>query len=168
MKFVAKLAVAGAGITVLSVTGCSVPFAHHAATPAKVTAKVAAVPACPGQGAWNITAKAAIQALYSDTGALSADAHMSNLPGIVKAGRSLAADAITAAALSPPPADVSEWRALISAYAAAGANLSAGTVHGVTVGITKLEDASAAMSAFAAATGKCVAATPLDKIYAQS
>jgi hypothetical protein len=93
-----------------------------------------------------------VKALYADTGALSADASANNLPGVAKAGRKLASDAIAAAALPLPPVDPASWKTLTADYAVAGTAIAGGDASGA---VPQLEAGNSAISAFSGATGKC-------------
>ena len=141
---------------VAALGGCAGPF-HHAANPEVArTAQAAAASrtqlTCSEQAAWNLRGKASVTALYADTGALSADATADNLPGVTKAGRKLASDAIAAATLPLPTVDPTSWKALIAAYAAAGTSLAAGNASGA---VPQLQTGNSAISAFTTAIGKC-------------
>ena len=92
-------------------------------------------------------------ALYADTGALSADGSANNLPGVAKAGRILASDAIAAAALPLPPVDPGSWKILTVDYAAAGTAIAGGDLSGA---VPQLEAGNSAIVAFSGATGKCL------------
>jgi hypothetical protein len=146
--------------------GCANPLHHAASTStasaaasatkqAAVTAADAAQLSCSGQAAWNAQAKASLRALYADTGALAADARAGNLPGVRKAGRQLASDAVAAATLPLPPVDPAAWKTLTAAYAAAGTALAGG---GAITAVPQLETGGSAISAFTAAVAKCAAA----------
>jgi hypothetical protein len=171
LKRTAALSLAAAAIAALA--GCTTPFSHAAAPAAKPTAaatgtataaakqavsiKTRTGPACPGQAAWSLRAEPTLRSLYADTGALSADAAANNLPGITKAGRKLASDALAAATLPMPPADATSWKTLTAAYAAAGTALTAGDTTGA---VPQLEAGNSAISTFSSAVATCLAATP--------
>jgi len=147
---------AGPVLTVAGLTGCA-SASHHAASPAvtRATATAAADAAriaCSEQVAWAKRGAASIQALYADTGALSADASANNLPGVAKAGRKLASDAIAAAALPLPPVDPGSWKTFTADYAVAGTAIAGGDASGA---VPQLEEGNSAISGFSAATGKC-------------
>jgi hypothetical protein len=149
---------AGSVLAVAALTGCAA--SAHAASPAATrtagTAGTAAADAariaCSEQVAWAQRGEASVQALYADTGALSADASADNLPGMAKAGRKLASDAIAAAALPLPPVDPGSWRTLTADYAVAGTAIAGGDASGA---VPQLEEGNSAISAFSGATGKC-------------
>jgi hypothetical protein len=107
---------------------------------------------CSEQAAWNRRNKASVQALYADTGALSADARAGNMPGVAKAGRKLASDAIAAAALPLPPVDPSSWKTLTADYATAGTAIAGGDATGA---VPQLESGNGAIGTFTSAVGKC-------------
>jgi hypothetical protein len=147
---------AGPVLTVAALTGCS-SASQHAASPAatRATATVAADAAriaCSEQVAWAKRGAASVQALYADTGALSADASANNLPGVAKAGRKLASDAIAAATLPLPAVDPGSWKTFTADYAVAGTAIAGGDASGA---VPQLEEGNSAISAFSAATGKC-------------
>ncbi len=166
------LTLAAAGIAALA--GCTTPFSHasgpaaakqtHAASPtaSPATQKVATTdktrtgPLCPGQETWSLRAARQVKALYADTGALAADARAANQPGITKAGRTLAYDALAAATLPLPVAGPRAWRTLTAAYAAAGTALAKGDNSGA---VAQLEAGNTAMRVFSAAVAKCLATT---------
>jgi hypothetical protein len=170
MKRPVAVTLAAAAIAA-ALAGCTTPFSH-ASSPATVkktaatsttakqkvstTAKTKTGPACPGQEAWSLRAGSSVKALYADTGALAADASANNQPGITKAGRKLASDALAAATLPLPPADASSWKVLTAAYAAAGTALAEGDASGA---VPELEAGSNAISAFSSAVATCLAAT---------
>ena len=150
---------AGSVLTVAALTGCASalgrtasPAATRAATTAAATAADSARGACSEQVAWAKRGAASVRALYADTGALSADASANNVPGIAKAGRKLASDAIAAAALPLPPVDPGSWRTLTADYAVAGTAIAGGDASGA---VPQLEAGNSAISAFSGATGKC-------------
>jgi hypothetical protein len=153
---------AGPVLTVAALTGCASALAHTAspaATRAATTAVASAASAadsarvaCTEQVAWAQRGAASVRALYADTGALSADASANNVPGIAKAGRKLASDAIAAAALPLPPVDPGSWRTLTADYAVAGTAIAGGDASGA---VPQLEEGNSAISAFSGATGKC-------------
>jgi hypothetical protein len=150
---------AGPVLTVAALTGCASALAHtaspaatRAATTAVASAADSARVACTEQVAWAQRGAASVRALYADTGALSADASANNVPGIAKAGRKLASDAIAAAALPLPPVDPGSWRTLTADYAVAGTAIAGGDASGA---VPQLEDGNSAISAFSGATGKC-------------
>jgi hypothetical protein len=170
LKRPAAVTLAAAAIAALA--GCTAPFSHAPTTTkptaaatgtasakqkVSTTAKTETGPACPGQAAWSLRAETTLKALYADTGALSADAAANNLPGVTKAGRKLASDAIAAATLPIPPADATSWKTLTAAYAAAGTALAAGDATGA---VPQLEAGNSAISTFSSAVAKCLAATP--------
>ena len=147
---------AGPVLTVAALTGCASAL-HHAASPAATRATATAAAdsarvACSEQVAWAQHGAASVTALYADTGALSADASANNLPGVAKAGRKLASDAIAAAALPLPPVDPGSWRTLTADYAVAGTAIAGGDASGA---VPQLEAGNSAISAFSDATGKC-------------
>jgi hypothetical protein len=147
---------AGPVLTVAALTGCASAL-HHATSPAATRATPAAAQdstrlACSEQAAWDKRGAASVQALYADTGALSADASANNLPGVAKAGRKLASDAIAAAALPLPPVDPGSWKTLTADYAVAGTAIAGGDASGA---VPQLEAGNSAISAFSGATGKC-------------
>jgi hypothetical protein len=156
MKRLIVVALAGPVLTVAALTGCA-SAVHHAASPAATratatTAQDSARLACSEQAAWDKDGGASVKALYADTGALSADASANNLPGVAKAGRKLASDAIAAAALPLPPVDPGSWKTLTADYAVAGTAIAGGDASGA---VPQLEAGSSAISAFSSATGKC-------------
>jgi hypothetical protein len=147
---------AGQVLTVAALTGCA-SASHHAASPAATRATATAAAdaariACSEQAAWAKRGAASVQALYADTGALSADASANNVPGVTKAGRKLASDAIAAAALPLPPVDPGSWKTFTADYAVAGTAIAGGDASGA---VPQLEEGNTAISAFSAATGKC-------------
>ena len=150
---------AGSVLTVAALTGCASALAHtaspaatRAVTTAAATAADSARVACSEQVAWAQRGAASVRALYADTGALSADASANNVPGIAKAGRKLASDAIAAAALPLPPVAPGSWRTLTADYAVAGTAIAGGDASGA---VPQLEEGNSAISAFSGATGKC-------------
>jgi hypothetical protein len=148
---------AGAALVVAALAGCSSVF-HHAPKPAATPKATTAAAqdqlrlACSQQATWARRGDRAVKALYADTGALAADASANNVPGIMKAGRRLASDAIAAASLPLPPVDPASWKALTVDYAAAGTAIAGGDSVG---GVPQLEAGNSAISAFSTATGKC-------------
>jgi hypothetical protein len=156
MKRQIVVILAGPVLAVAALTGCA-SAVHHtsssaAATPAAVAAAAdSARRACSDQATWDKRG-AAVTALYGDTGALSADASANNLPGVAKAGRKLASDAIAAAALPLPPVDPGSWKTLTADYAVAGTAIAGGDASGA---VPQLEAGNSAISAFSGATGKC-------------
>ena len=155
MKHPVVLILAGPVLAVAALTGCTSAL-HHAASPAATRETAAAADsariACSEQAAWAKRGAASVTALYADTGALSADASANNLPGVAKAGRKLASDAIAAAALPLPPVDPGSWKTLTADYAVAGTAIAAGDASGA---VPQLEAGNGAISAFSSATGKC-------------
>jgi hypothetical protein len=150
------VALAGAVLIVAALAGCSSLF-HHAPKAAATPKATAAAQdqlrlTCSQQASWALRGEPAVKALYADTGALAADARANNAPGIVKAGRKLASDALAAASLPLPPVDPASWKALTVDYAAAGTAIAGGDSVG---GVPQLEAGNSAISAFSAATGKC-------------
>jgi hypothetical protein len=161
-----------AAAAVAALAGCTTPFSHAsgpaagtkataaatptATRPASTTAKTSTKVTCPGQEAWSLRALTLVHALYADTGALAADASASNQPGVLKAGRKLASDALAAATLPLPPADPSAWKTLTAAYVAAGMALAGGDPTGA---VPQLETGNSAIAAFSSAVAKC-AVTP--------
>jgi hypothetical protein len=147
---------AGSVLTVAALTGCASALARTASPAATRAATTAAADsarvACSEQVAWAQRGAASVRALYADTGALSADASANNVPGIAKAGRKLASDAIAAAALPLPPVDPGSWRTLTADYAVAGTAIAGGDASGA---VPQLEEGNSAISAFSGATGKC-------------
>jgi hypothetical protein len=147
---------AGPVLTVAALTGCASALAHTASPAATrtvaATAADSARVACTDQVAWAQRGAASVKALYADTGALSADASANNVPGIAKAGRKLASDAIAAAALPLPPVDPGSWRTLTADYAVAGNAIAGGDASGA---VPQLEEGNSAISAFSGAIGKC-------------
>jgi hypothetical protein len=146
---------AGPVLAVAALTACASASARvpsPAATRASATAADSARIACSAQVAWARRGAASVQALYADTGALSADASANNLPGVAKAGRKLASDAIAAAALPLPPVDPGAWKTLTADYAVAGTAIAGGDASGA---VPQLEEGNSAISAFSSATGKC-------------
>jgi uncharacterized protein YceK len=133
------------------------PAAQDSTAPAAQDSTAAAAQdstaiACSEQAAWDERGGASVKALYADTGALSADASADNLPGVAKAGRILASDAIAAAALPLPPVDPGSWETLTADYAAAGTAIAGGDLSGA---VPQLEAGNSAIGAFSGATGKC-------------
>ena len=166
MKRLIVVTLAGPVLAVAALTGCS-SVLHHAASPAATRAAASATQAaaaaaaaaqdsariaCSEQTTWNERGAASVAALYADTGALSADGSADNLPGVAKAGRVLASDAIAAAALPLPPIDPGSWQTLTLDYAAAGTAIAGGDLSGA---VPQLEAGNSAISAFSGATGKC-------------
>jgi hypothetical protein len=100
--------------------------------------------ACSERVAWAKRGAASVQALYADTGALSADASANNLPGVAKADRKLASDAIAAAALPLPPVDPGSWKTFTADYAVAGTAIAGGDASGA---VPHLEEGNSAISA---------------------
>jgi hypothetical protein len=147
---------AGAVLTLAALAGCGSKFGDgpsHTATPStSASAQNQQRVVCAELAAWNLHGGASVRALYADTDALAADASAENLPGVTKAGRKLASDAIAAAALPLPPVDPGSWKALTADYAAAGTAIAAGNASGA---VPQLEAGNSAISAFSAATGKC-------------
>jgi hypothetical protein len=156
MKRLILVVLAAPVLTVAALTGCA-SASQHAASPAATratatTAQDSARLACSEQAAWAVHGAASVKALYADTGALSADASANNLPGVAKAGRKLASDAIAAAALPLPPVDPASWKILTADYAVAGTAIAGGDASGA---VPQLEAGNGAISAFSGATGKC-------------
>ena len=180
MKRLIVVTLAAPVLAVAALTGCA-NVLHHAASPAATRATAAASPdstavaspdstavaspgstaaaaadsariACSEQTTWDKRGAASVTALYADTGALSADGSADNLPGVAKAGRILASDAIAAAALPLPPVDPGSWKTLTVDYAAAGTAIAGGDLSGA---VPQLEAGNSAISAFSGATGKC-------------
>ena len=166
MKRLIVVTLAGPVLAVAALTGCS-SVLHHAASPAATRAAASATQAaaaaaaaaqdsariaCSEQTTWDKRGAASVTALYADTGALSADGSADNLPGVAKAGRVLASDAIAAAALPLPPIDPGSWQTLTLDYAAAGTAIAGGDLSGA---VPQLEAGNSAISAFSGATGKC-------------
>jgi len=177
MKRLIVVTLAGPVLAVAALTGCA-NVLHHAASPAATRATASATRptasatrptasaaqaaasaaadsariACSEQTTWNERGAASVAALYADTGALSADGSADNLPGVAKAGRVLASDAIAAAALPLPPIDPGSWKTLTVDYAAAGTAIAGGDLSGA---VPQLEAGNSAISAFSGATGKC-------------
>jgi hypothetical protein len=156
MKRTMFVILAGPVLAVAALTGCASASAHtpsSAVTRATATAAAdAARIACSEQVAWAQRGAASVKALYADTGALSADASANNLPGVAKAGRKLASDAIAAATLPLPPVDPGSWKTLTADYAVAGTAIAGGDAGGA---VPQLEEGNSAISAFSDATGKC-------------
>ena len=159
MKRLIVVVLAGPVLTMAALTGCASVLARTPSTPSPAAAATtAAAPAdsariaCSEQVAWAQHGAASVKALYADTGALSADASANNLPGVAKAGRKLASDAIAAAALPLPPVDPGAWKTLTADYAVAGTAIAGGDASGA---VPQLEEGNSAISAFSAATGKC-------------
>ena len=173
MKRLIFVTLAGPVLAVAALTGCA-NVLHHAASPAATQATASATQAtasaaqataaaaaaaqasaritCSEQSTWDKRGAASVAALYADTGALSADGSAGNLPGVAKAGRILASDAIAAAALPLPPIDPGSWKTLTVDYAAAGTAIAGGDLSGA---VPQLEAGNSAISAFSGATGKC-------------
>ena len=167
MKRLIVVTLAGPVLAVAALTGCA-NVLHHAPSPAAApataaaskdsTAAAAAAAAdsarivCSEQLTWDKRGAASVTALYADTGALSADGSANNLPGVAKAGRILASDAIAAAALPLPPVDPGSWKILTVDYAAAGTAIAGGDLSGA---VPQLEAGNSAIVAFSGATGKC-------------
>ena len=167
MKRLIVVTLAGPVLAVAALTGCA-NVLHHAASPAATRATAAASKdstaaaaaaaadsariACSEQLTWDKRGAASVTALYADTGALSADGSADNLPGVAKAGRILASDAIAAAALPLPPVDPGSWKILTVDYAAAGTAIAGGDLSGA---VPQLEAGNSAIVAFSGATGKC-------------
>jgi|HubBroStandDraft_6_1064221.scaffolds.fasta_scaffold213129_2 hypothetical protein len=167
MKRLIVVTLAGPVLAVAALTGCA-NVLHHAASPAATrataaaskdsTAAAAAAAAdsarivCSEQLTWDKRGAASVTALYADTGALSADGSADNLPGVAKAGRILASDAIAAAALPLPPVDPGSWKIFTVDYAAAGTAIAGGDLSGA---VPQLEAGNSAIVAFSGATGKC-------------
>jgi uncharacterized protein YceK len=166
VKRLIVVTLAGPVLAVAALTGCS-SVLHHAASPAATRAAASATQAaaaaaaaaqdsariaCSEQTTWDKRGAASVTALYADTGALSADGSADNLPGVAKAGRVLASDAIAAAALPLPPIDPGSWQTLTLDYAAAGTAIAGGDLSGA---VPQLEAGNSAISAFSGATGKC-------------
>jgi len=155
MKRLVVVSLAGPVLAVAALTGCA--KVAHAASPAATRATATSAQdsariACSEQVAWAQSGAASVKALYADTGALSADASANNLPGVAKAGRKLASDAIAAAALPLPPVDPGSWKTLTADYAVAGTAIAGGDASGA---VPQLEEGNSAISAFSGATGKC-------------
>jgi len=166
MKRLIVVTLAGPVLAVAALTGCA-NVLHHAPSPAAAPATAAASKdstaaaaaaadsariACSEQMTWDKRGAASVTALYADTGALSADGSANNLPGVAKAGRILASDAIAAAALPLPPVDPGSWKILTVDYAAAGTAIAGGDLSGA---VPQLEAGNSAIVAFSGATGKC-------------
>jgi hypothetical protein len=166
MKRLIVVTLAGPVLAVAALTGCA-NVLHHAPGPAAAPATAAASKdstaaaaaaadsariACSEQMTWDRRGAASVTALYADTGALSADGSADNLPGVAKAGRILASDAIAAAALPLPPVDPGSWKILTVDYAAAGTAIAGGDLSGA---VPQLEAGNSAIVAFSGATGKC-------------
>lgn len=166
MKRLIVVTLAGPVLAVAALTGCA-NVLHHAPSPAAAPATAAASKdstaaaaaaadsariACSEQMTWDKRGAASVTALYADTGALSADGSADNLPGVAKAGRILASDAIAAAALPLPPVDPGSWKILTVDYAAAGTAIAGGDLSGA---VPQLEAGNSAIVAFSGATGKC-------------
>jgi hypothetical protein len=158
MKRPAVVTLAGTALAVAALAGCSSAF-HHAASPAAspkaTSAQEQAQSSCMAQLAWNLNNSSAVKALYADTGALAADERAQNTPGVTKAGRKLASDAIAAATLPLPPMASGSWKALTEDYASAGTAIAGGNASSA---VPQLEAGNSAISAFSAATGKCTGA----------
>jgi hypothetical protein len=145
----------GTVLTAAALAGCAPKLSDpsHAAQPETTTSSPDRQRViCGEQAAWNLRGHASVKALYADTGALAADASAENLPGVTKACRKLASDAIAAAALPLPPVDPGSWKTLTSDYAAAGTAIAAGNAGGA---VPQLESGNSAIGAFSAATAKC-------------
>jgi hypothetical protein len=145
----------GTVLAAAALSGCGLKLSNssHVAQPKATTSSPDRQHViCAEQAAWNLRGQASVKALYADTGALAADASAENLPGVTKAGRKLASDAIAAAALPLPPVDPGSWKALTSDYAAAGTAIASGDAGGA---VPQLEAGNSSISAFSAATGKC-------------
>ena len=112
--------------------------------------------ACTSQAAWNTRARTYLKAIYADTGALAADAQADNAPGVRKAGRKLASDAVAAATLPLPVVDPADWKTLVSAYVAAGSALRGG---GAIAAVPQLETGSSALTAFTTAVAQCASSS---------
>ena len=166
MKRLIVVTLAGPVLAVAALTGCA-NVLHHAPSPAAAPATAAASKdataaaaaaadsariACSEQLTWDKRGAASVTALYADTGALSADGSADNLPGVAKAGRILASDAIAAAALPLPPVDPGSWKIFTVDYAAAGTAIAGGDLSGA---VPQLEAGNSAIVAFSGATGKC-------------
>ena len=166
MKRLIVVTLAGPVLAVAALTGCA-NVLHHAPSPAAAPATAAASKdsaaaaaaaadsariACSEQTTWDKRGAASVTALYADTGALSADGSANNLPGVAKAGRILASDAIAAAALPLPPVDPGSWKILTADYAVAGTAIAGGDASGA---VPQLEAGNSAIVAFSGATGKC-------------
>jgi hypothetical protein len=148
------VSVTGTVLTAAALAGCAkLSDSSHAAQPRITTSSPGQERViCAEQAAWNLRGQASVKTLYADTGALAADASAENLPGVTKAGRKLASDAIAAAALPLPPVDPGSWKTLTSDYAAAGTAIAAGNAGGA---VPQLESGNSAIGAFSAATAKC-------------
>jgi hypothetical protein len=145
----------GTVLTAAALAGCGAKLSDssHVAQPKTTTSSPDQQRViCAEQVAWNLRGKASVKALYADTGALAADASAENLPGVTKAGRKLASDAIAAATLPAPPVDSGSWKTLTADYAAAGTEIADGNAGGA---VPQLEAGNSAISAFSAAIGKC-------------
>jgi hypothetical protein len=165
MKRLIVVTLTGPVFAVAALTGCA-NVLHHAPSPAAAPATAAASKdstaaaaaadsariACSEQLTWDKRGAASVTALYADTGALSADGSADNLPGVAKAGRILASDAIAAAALPLPPVDPGSWKIFTVDYAAAGTAIAGGDLSGA---VPQLEAGNSAIVAFSGATGKC-------------
>jgi hypothetical protein len=167
MKRLIVVTLAGPVLAVAALTGCA-NVLHHAPSPAAARATAAASKdsaaaaaaaaadsariACSEQMTWDKRGAPSVTALYADNGALSADGSANNLPGVAKAGRILASDAIAAAALPLPPVDPGSWKILTVDYAAAGTAIAGGDLSGA---VPQLEAGNSAIVAFSGATGKC-------------
>jgi hypothetical protein len=159
MKRPAVVTLAGAALAVAALAGCSSAFSHAASSAASPKATASAQDqnqsSCMAQLAWNLNNSGAVKALYADTGALAADERAQNTPGVTKAGRKLASDAIAAATLPLPPMASGSWKALTQDYASAGTAIAGGNASSA---VPQLEAGNSAISAFSAATGKCTSA----------
>jgi hypothetical protein len=154
------VAVTLAAGAIAALAGCATPFSQApapvAVPNASAIATVKAGAACPGQAGWSLRAEASLKALYADTEAVAADAAANNTPGVAKAGRKLASDAIAAATLPLPPAAPASWKALTAAYAAAGTALAA---EDATSAVPQLEAGNSAAGTFSSTVAKCLAVT---------
>jgi len=143
-------------LTVAGLAGCTSSLHHASDLAATQKASAAARDhqrlVCSEQVAWELRGESSVQALYADTGALSADASANNLPAVTKAGRKLASDATAAATLPLPPVAPGSWKALTADYAAAGTALADNDAGGA---VPQLEAGNSAISAFSGAVGKC-------------
>ena len=159
MKRPAVVTLAGTALAVAALAGCSSAFSHAASSAASPKATASAQDqtrsSCLAQLAWNLNNSSAVKALYADTGALAADERAQNTPGVTKAGRKLASDAIAAATLPLPPMASGSWKALTQDYASAGTAIAGGDASSA---VPQLEAGDSAISAFSAATGKCTSA----------
>jgi hypothetical protein len=159
MQCPAVVTLAGAALAVAVLAGCGSAFHHaasSAATPkASASAQDQTQSTCMAQLSWTLHNSAAVKALYADTGALAADERAQNTPGITKAGRKLASDAIAAATLPLPPMASGSWKVLTMDYAAAGTAIAGGNASSA---VPQLEAGNSAIAAFSAVTGKCTSA----------